>query len=133
IDISYQNTDPDFAAALLEVLLDGYEYALKRIADETKSKSIDFLEKRLKDVQHNREKMELALAHLQSDTGTTNVAMKNDRMLLDNSEFTQDLAEITSNIESTKREIAQIQKILGMDANDVKHLTRIMDDPQIKA
>jgi uncharacterized protein involved in exopolysaccharide biosynthesis len=133
IELSIQDNDPLYAVTALSYFLEGYEKALKQIAKDTKSKSLDFLRERLIETQKKRHEAELQLEQLQLASGTIDIDNKNTELLSTSSSYSQALAELDAKIASSQQEITHLQEILDLSPNEIKVLSRIKEDPGIQA
>ncbi|MGE0201227.1 MAG: hypothetical protein AB7P76_09685 [Candidatus Melainabacteria bacterium] len=133
IEITYQDSDRKFGVEVLKGLLDGYEIALKKIAEETKERTYSFFTQRKKQVQNERHRIEGELEVLQSESGTVDINIKNAEMLKVQSSYLETLSNLNSQIKSSRNEIRKLEDTLKLTPEQIQALTRIKEDPQIKS
>jgi uncharacterized protein involved in exopolysaccharide biosynthesis len=131
VDLKFQDTQPAYAHDVLVETLVAYGNALKQIATETKLRGLQYLKKRLAEVQAQREKIAIQIETLEGQSGTTDIDLKNSELVKQGSTYSSTLGSINAEIASNQSALENLHKMLGLSAEDIKLLSDVKEDLQL--
>ena len=128
IDISFRDEEPEYAARLLDEVIQAYEAAIVHIAKETHLTGLGLLKDRLAELMQHRHALGEELKVAYSQAGTIDVDIANGEYAHAASQIAQFLGSKEAALDATRQKVSEVESILGVSADEARSLANIRED-----